>query len=131
MAEGKSVSSVWLKGEHSKEPPLQNAIPLFELECNLVLRYSKIQIKDSLYFLEMRGYLIKHGFQGLTRVAFRLSESALVVLKSRAFTNEEQKAFREALFDMKQPGLWGMKFNVGEAWRRIKKWCSASRSSGK
>ena len=123
-AEGKSVSSAWLKGEHSNEPPLQNAVPLFELERDLVLRYSKNQIEDSLYFLEKRGYLIRHGFQGFTRVAFQLSGSALAVLKNGAFTNDEQEAFREALLDLKQPGLWGMKFNVGEAWRRIKKWRS-------
>ena len=122
MAEGKSVSSVWLKGEHSKEPPLLNAIPAFEIERQLVLRYSKNQIEDSLYFLEKRGYLIKHGFQGLTRVAFSLSESALAILKSGAFSQEEQKAFSEALLDAKQPGLWGVKFNLAEALRRFKKW---------
>jgi len=123
-AEGKSVSSVWLKGEHLNEPPLQNAVPLFDLERDLVLRHSKNQIEDSLYFLEKRGYLIRHGFQGLTRVAFQLSGSALAVLKNGAFTNDEQEAFCEALLDLKQPGLWGIKFNVGEAWRRIKKWRS-------
>jgi len=127
MAEDQTVSSVWLKGEHSKEPPVQNAIPLFELERQLVLRYSKNQIEDSLYFLEKRGYLIRYGFQGLTRVAFQLSESALAVLRSGAFTQEEQKAFSEALLDAKQPGLWGIKFNVAEAWRRFKKWRKSAR----
>jgi hypothetical protein len=94
MAEGKTVSSVWLKGEHSKEPPIQNAAPLFEIERNLVLRFSKSQVEDSLYFLEKRGYLIKHGFQGLTRVCYQLSKTALAVLRSGAFPSEEQKVFR-------------------------------------
>jgi hypothetical protein len=68
------------------------------------------------------GYLIRHGFQGLTRVVFQLSESALAVLEKGQFSPEEQQAFREALLDIRQPGLWGMKFNLGEVWRRFKKW---------
>jgi hypothetical protein len=77
MVQGQSVSSIWLKGEHCKEPPLQNAIPLFVLERDLVLRHRRSQIEDSLYFLEKRGYLWRHGFQELTHVAFQLSDSAL------------------------------------------------------
>ena len=122
MAEGESVSSVWLKGEHCTEAPIQNAIPLFVIERDLVLRHRRNEIEDSLYFLEKRGYLLRHGFQGLTRVAFQLSDSALAVLKSGDFAPEEQTAFQEALLDIKQPGLWGMKFNLGEAWRRLQKW---------
>lgn len=124
MAQAQSVSSIWLKGEHCREPPLQNAIPLFVLERDLVLRHRRSQIEDSLYFLEKRGYLCRHGFQGLTRVAFQLSDSALEVLKKGSFAPEEQRTFREALLDVKQPGLWGMKFNLGEAWRRFQKWRS-------
>lgn len=124
MAQAQSVSSIWLKGEHCREPPLQNAIPLFVLERDLVLRHRRSQIEDSLYFLEKRGYLCRHGFQGLTRVAFQLSDSALEVLKKGSFAPEEQQAFREALLDVKQPGLWGLKFNLGEAWRRFQKWRS-------
>lgn len=118
---GQSVSSTWLKGQHSAEPALQNALPLVELERNLELRHTRVQIEDSLYFLEKRGYIIRHGFQGLTRVAFQLSDSALAVLRNEAFSDEEQTAFREALLDVKQPGLWGMKFNLGEALRRFRK----------
>jgi len=95
---------------------------LFEIERDLVLRHSKQQIEDSLYFLEKRGYLLKHGFQGLTRVVYQLSNSALIVLESGSFSEEEQQAFREALLDVRTPGLWGLKFNVGEVWWRLKKW---------
>lgn len=122
MTKGESVSSTWLKGEHSKDPPLQNAIPLFVIEHRLVLRHLKNQIEDSLYFLEKRGYLLRHGFQGLTRVALQLSESALEVINKKAFSPEEQQAFKEALLDLKQPGVWGVKVNLGEALRRFKKW---------
>jgi hypothetical protein len=118
---GQSVSSKWLKGDHAVDPPLTNALPLFVLERDLVLRHTKQQIEDSLYFLEKRGYLHRHGFHGLTRVAFQLSEAALSVLETGSFSLEEQRAFRESLLDVKQPGLWGIKFNLGEAWRRFKK----------
>ena len=119
---GESVLSSWLKGEGSADPDIKNALPLFMIERELVLRHSKQQIEDSLYFLEKRGYLIRHGYQGLTRVVFQLTDSALAVLEKGAFSEEEQQAFREALLDVRTPGIWGLKFNVGEAWRRLKKW---------
>ena len=119
---GQSVSAKWLKGENSNDPPLANSLPRFVLERDLVLRHTKQQIEDSLYFLEKRGYLYRHGFEGLTRVAFQLSDSALAVLESGSFSEEEQQAFRESLLDIKTPGLWGLKFNLGEVWRRLNKW---------
>ncbi len=118
---GVSVLSTWYKGKGSTDPDLTNALPMFVIERDLVLRHSKQQIEDSLYFLEKRGYLLRHGYQGLTRVVFQLSDSALAVLESGSFSEEEQQAFREALLDVATPGLWGLKFNVGEAWRRIQK----------
>lgn len=118
---GQSVSSKWLKGDHATEAPLANALPLFVLERDLVLKHPKQQIEDSLYFLEKRGYLYRHGYQGLTRVAFQLSESAMSVLQNGAFSADEQKAFRESLLDLRQPGVWGIKFNLGEVWRRFNK----------
>ena len=96
-------------------------MPLFEVERRLVLRHTKSQIEDSLYFLQKRGYLIQHGFTGLTRVVIQLSDPALAVLAAENFSEEEQQAFKEALFDVKQAGWTGMKFNVGELFRRIKK----------
>jgi DNA-binding PadR family transcriptional regulator len=91
------------------------------LEKELVLRYNKAQIEDSLYFLEKRGYLNKHGFVNFTLVAYELTPQAIDVLEKGEFTEEEQRAFEEALFDIKQPGWFGMKFNLGELFRRSKK----------
>lgn len=119
---GKSVSAKWLKGGKSSNPPLENCLPLVVLERDLVLRHAKQQIEDSLYFLETRGYLHRHGFQGWTRVAFQLSDSALTVLESGSFREDEQQAFRESLLDVRNPGFWGLKVNLGEAWRRLNKW---------
>ena len=123
-AEGQTVSSTWFKGHESDEPPLLHSVPQFALERQLVLKNKKGEIEDSLYFLEKRGYLIKHGFQGLTRVVFQLSDSGIAVLKSGRFTVEEQQAFQETLLDLRQPGMWGMKINIGEIFRRVKKWFS-------
>jgi DNA-binding PadR family transcriptional regulator len=86
------------------------------------LRHTRQQIEDSLYFLEKRGYLIRHGFPGLTRVVYQLSDDALKIIETGRFLPEEEQAFQEALLDIRQPGLWGVKFNLGEAWRRVSKW---------
>jgi hypothetical protein len=118
---GQTVRSKWLKGDHATEPDLKNALPQFVIERDLVLRYRKVQIEDSMYFLEKRGYLLRHGFQGLTRVVFQLSDDALAALDRGEFTSEEQQAFRESLLDIRQPGIWGLKFNLGEAWRRFRR----------
>ncbi len=104
-----------------KAPRLENAIPLHDLESHLALKYRKNQIEDCLYFLEKRRYLIKHGFMGFTLVVLQLSAQALKALENGSFSPEEQKVFKEALFDLKSPGIWGMKFNLGEALQRIKK----------
>jgi hypothetical protein len=87
-----------------------------------VLRHGRQQIEDSLYFLEKRGYLIRHGYAGFTLVAVQLSPSALDVLRKGVFPPDEQRAFQESLVDLKQPGIWGFKINLGEVWRRLQKW---------
>jgi hypothetical protein len=121
-AKGESVLNKWLKGDKSDdESVITNAVPLFVLEKELVLKYVKAEIEDSLYFLEKRGYIIRHGFQGFTRVVFQLSNSALEALEKGEFTKEEQEAFKEALFDIYTPGWLGMTFNLGELFRRFKK----------
>ena len=121
MIKGETTRRAWLKGSDSNEPDLVHAMPLFEVERKLVLRHTKNQIEDSIYFLHKRGYLIQHGFTGMTRVAMQLSNSALAVLIAGKFPREEQQAFKEALFDVKQAGWMGMKFNLGELIRRLKK----------
>jgi hypothetical protein len=109
-------------GDGSSAKPIKHALPLYAIERDLVLRHRKQQIEDSLYFLEKRGYLIKHGYAGFTLVAVQLSPSALDVLENGVFPPEEQQAFRESLMDLKQPGIWGMKINLGEGWRRLLQW---------
>jgi len=121
LAHSQRVMNSWFKGNESEQGSIDNAIPLFVLEKELVLKYSKSQIEDSLYFLEKRGYFVVHGFRGLTRVVYQLSDTGLDVLTKGSFLPEEQTAFSEALFDIKQPGWLGLKFNLGELFRRIKK----------
>jgi hypothetical protein len=121
MLKGVTTLHSWLKGEKSDEPDILHAMPLFEIERQLVLRHTKAQIEDSLYFLQKRGYLIQHGYTGLTRVVMQLSDSALTALENGKFSDEEQQAFKEALFDVKQPGWMGMKVNLAEVIRRARK----------
>ena len=116
----KGRSATFNRGQANSHT-IENAMPLYDIERDLVLRHSKSEIEDSLYFLEKRGYLIKHGFVNFTLVAYELSEQALKVLTDNKFTDEEQQTFKEALFDVKNPGWFGMKFNLGEAFRRLKK----------
>jgi len=61
---GQVVSSKWFIGSETADPNLENSLPLFVIERDLVLRHARQQIEDSLYFLEKRGYLIRHGFHG-------------------------------------------------------------------
>lgn len=55
---------------------LKNYAGMFLKE--LVFRYTKAQIEDSLYFLEKRGYLNKHGFVNFTLVARPVNRNALL-----------------------------------------------------
>lgn len=121
MLNGKSIPRSWLKGSPSDDPPYNNALPKIAIESDLVLRHTKSQIEDSLYFLHKRGYLFQHGHKGLTRVLLQLSPKALKALASGEFDKDEQIAFSDAVFDVKTPGWLGMKINLGELWRRYTK----------
>jgi len=119
-SESNKVSMSWFKGKE-QDGVIEPAVPLFYLEKELVLRYSKNQIEDGLYFLEKRGYFIKRGFDGLTRVVYQLSDEGKDLLKKGKFLKEEQQAFSEKLLDISKPGTFGIKFNLGELLRRFKK----------
>ena len=121
MLKGHSFPKSWLSGSQSDKEKIENALPEISIEHDLVLRHSKAQIEDSLYFLHKRGYLFQHGHSGLTRVLFQLSPKAIKALETKEFEEEEQKAFQDAMFDVKTPGWLGMKVNIGELWRRFKK----------
>ncbi|MGB0908759.1 MAG: hypothetical protein ACPGYT_00210, partial [Nitrospirales bacterium] len=109
-------------GEKPNGPPTVNAIGISQLKSELVLHYSKQEIEDSLYFLDFRGYLRTHGL-GIASppMVYSLTQKAIDVLERGAFSEEEEMAFSEALFDLKNPGYFGLKFNVAEFWRRSKK----------
>lgn len=94
-AHGKSVSHVWLKGEDCEEPPIKNALPIRVLESDLVLHHNKADIEESLCFLEKRGYLVLHGYRGVIRTVYSLSDAAIRVLEIGFFPEEEQHAFSE------------------------------------
>ena len=93
-----------------------------EIEKILVLTYTRSAIDDSLYFLEKRGYILIEDLDiHNRRHHYSLTESALTALQDGHFSDEEQKAFEDALLDLKTPGMFGVKINLGEMWRRAKK----------
>lgn len=115
---GKAV--IFNKGQ-ANTTRVENAMSQNDLERDLVLKYKKSSIEDSIYFLEKRGYLIKHGYLNLTLVAYQLSPLAFVALQNNQFSDEEQNAFKEAIFDAKTASWFGLKVNLGEAFRRLNK----------
>jgi len=99
-----------------------DAALIHEIEKTLVLNYSRSQIEDSMYFLEKRGYVSPHryGVAG-PDILLALTSAGKKIIDSGCFLDEEQTAFSNALIDVKTPGMFGVKFNLGELWRRIKK----------
>ncbi len=105
-----------------QEHKIENGVSIGKLESELVLQFSKSAIEDSLYFLEKRDYLLIHGYGMMSpRMAYSLTQKALDTLQADKFTDEEQQAFRDALFDVSKPGWFGMKFNLSELRRRYEK----------
>jgi len=102
--------------EKPQGPPIENATGIAELKKNLAMHYCKQDIEDSLCFLEKRGYL------DVPRMAFSLTEKAIGALETGSFSEEEEKAFSEALIHLKKTSWMGIKFNVREAIRRLNKW---------
>lgn len=102
---------------------VENSLKISDMEKELVLNYSKQEIEDSFYFMEKRGYIDVLGF-GLhaPRSIYKITDEGLKLAESNKFSNEEQKAFSNALLDVRTPGMFGIKFNAGELWRRLKKW---------
>lgn len=123
MIRGSSVAEAWLKtgGKSNEGPRFQNAIPLQLVERELVLRHTQTEIEGSLYFLQKRGYIVQHGTKGLTLVVLQLSEEALRLLEKGSFSQNEQQAFNEQMFDVSKPGMYGMSIRPLEWWRRLKK----------
>ena len=90
-AHGESVSADWLPGLRDGES-IRNAIPINVLEGNLVLHHKKIDVEDSLQFLEKRGYLVLHGSRDITRSAYSLSDVAISALEMGSFPERERQA---------------------------------------
>lgn len=103
-------------GEKQQGRSIEHAAGIVELEKELLLHYCKQDIEDSLYFLEKRGYLV------VPRMAYSLTEKAIRALEAGSFSEEEEKAFSEALIDFNKSAWMRMKFNLGEVIRRLNKW---------
>ena len=106
----------------ANESHLEHAAGIGDLESELVLKFEKSEIEDTLYFLEKRGYLMLHGY-GLVspRMAYTLTEKALQILESKQLPKEELEAFDTEILDVSKPSIWGMKLDVKSAWKKGKR----------
>ena len=72
-----------LAGKTSETAP-EHAISTAALEAELVLKFGKSDIEETLFFLEKRDYIRPHAY-GLAapRMAFALTEKALQIIRER------------------------------------------------
>lgn len=106
----------------AQESHLEHAAGIDELESELVLKFEKSEIEDTLYFLEKRSYLVVHGYGLMNpRMAYALTKKALEILELKKLPEEEVKAFDTAILDLSKPGIWGMKFDIKSAWKKGKR----------
>ena len=108
-------------GEEPKKKVVKNAIGVVDLKGRLVLKYIPADIEDTIYLLKNRDYLIteKTGNGGYDFV-YSLTDKAIKVASSQKLPTDEEVAFKEALWDI-NPGIWGVRLNVAEMFRRGKK----------
>ena len=109
------------KGREPQQSTVENAFPIGKLKGELVLKYRPDDIEDTIYFMEYREYLVKHGY-GLfaPEMVYSLTEKAVEVAQSQKLPEEEEEAFQESLWDI-NPKIYGMGPNWREGWRRFRK----------
>ena len=115
------IMKLAIKGQAPQQSTIENAFAIGKLKGELVLKYRPDDIEDTIYFMENREYLVKHGYGTFApEMAYSLTEKALEVAQSQKLPEEEEKAFQEALFDI-NPKFYGMGPNWREVWRRFRK----------
>lgn len=108
--------------EPEKRVPLENAYEIKVLKGELVLRHAPQDIEDTIYFMKHRGYLTSFGYKAMwPEAALILTDKAQKVSREQKLPEDEETAFHESLWDISKPKVYGMGFNFGELWRRIKK----------
>ena len=106
----------------ANESHLEHGVGIADLESELVLKFEKNEIEDTLFFLEKRGYLLLHGYGLISpRMAYTLTEKALQTLESKQLSKEELEAFDTTILDISKPGIWGMKLDLKSAWKKGKR----------
>ena len=99
---------------------IEHAFSVGELKGELVLKFIPADIEDTIYFLKHRGYLEHHGYGFAPEMVYSLTDKAVEVFEQHQLPEEEQKAFKEALWDIK-PNWYGMGPNLPEIMKRVKK----------
>jgi len=111
------------------DPPFEStttkdhSITVTNLRAKLVLQYSQADINETVRFLKARGYLLTHGYgSAAPEMAYSLSPQAINVLDRRTLPEEEQRAFNKKILEAEKPGVYGIRLNLPELWRRVKAW---------
>lgn len=112
---------VQTKDQQPAAQMIEHAFPVGKLKGELALKYIPADIEDTIYFLKHRDYLKIHGLGLIVpEMMYSMTEKAVAVFEERQLPKEEQKAFEEALWNIK-PSLYGMGPNLPEFKKRAKK----------
>lgn len=98
---------------------IENGISDSELRGALVLKYKPADVEDTIYFMKYREYFYIDKAGGCSLVVYSLSDKALEVASSGKLPEDERKAFRDELWNIK-PGMWGFSANLPEIMKRVK-----------
>ena len=55
-------------------------------------------------------------------MAYSLSDKAVNVLQCRTLPEDEREAFNERIVEADKPGIYGIRLNLPELWKRAKGW---------
>jgi hypothetical protein len=113
LLHGHSVTMGWAREDEEEKPsPIENAFAVGKLKGELVLKHTPADIEDTIYFLKHREYLVTHGM-GMVwpEAVYSLTDKAIDVFKRGELPKDEQKAFAEALWEIK-PRFYGVGPNL-------------------
>ena len=103
-------------GGNKQRTDIENGYAVSLLKGRLVLKYLPQDIEDTIYFMKHREYLVTHG-QGIImpEAVYSLTDKAIAIHESKILPEEEQAAFKDALWNI-EPKLYGVGPNI-KGWK--------------
>ncbi len=101
---------------------IKNGYIVEKLKASLILKFSKSDIEDTVYFMKKRGYLKIHG-QGIVfpELAYSMTDKAKSVFDKRVLPPEEREAFKESLLKI-EPKIYWVRLNFCALKKLFAKW---------